>query len=169
METLYNSSKPQTILTQTENNTTLWIGHLQNDPNDHFGGQTFSCPAEGILDNIQLYADAVSYPGEVNLSFHELNKNGQSWGPSIARSTLYVGQSDSQNWIRFTMPSIPLKKTALYGFRLQTDKAMVGLGEAAHDTNHPFSFGREWNGSSANELGDFYSYFSLAFKVEMRA
>ena len=169
METFHNSSKSQIILTQTENNTTLWIGHLQNDPNDHFGGQTFASPADGILDNIQLYASAVSYPGEIILSFHEFKKDTRSWGRAIGESTLHVEQSDHRNWIRFIMPSIRLKKATVYGFRLQTDKAMVGLGEAAHDTNHPFPFGHEWNASTINESGDFYSYFSLAFKVGMRA
>jgi hypothetical protein len=169
METLHFSSKPQTILTQTENNTTLWIGHLQNDPTDHFAGQTFICPADGLLDNIQLFADTVPYAGETELSFHEFDKNYQNWGPPVGQCSLYVNQTDHNKWIRFILPALQLKKGTTYGFRIHSDKAMIGFGEAAHDTQHPFSFGHEWHGSSDNEKGNYYSYFSLMFKVETRA
>jgi hypothetical protein len=45
---------------------------------------------------------------------------------------------------------------------------MIGLGEAATGTKQPFT-GHEWNGDSTNQRGRFYSYFSLAFKVELCA
>ena len=168
METLQFSSGPQTILKQTENNTTLWIGHLQNDPTDHFAGQTFTCPAEGWLDNIQLYATAVPYPGETELSFHEFDKTSQSWGPAIGQSVLYIDKRDHNTWTRFILPALYLKKGTTYGFRVHSDNAMIGFGEAAHVNHFPFSFGYEWHGSSDNEKGNFYSYFSLMFKVEMK-
>ena len=54
MESIQGASHP--IITQTKNNTTLWIGHLQTDPTDHFAGQTFKCPDEGLIDNADVFA-----------------------------------------------------------------------------------------------------------------
>jgi hypothetical protein len=169
METFKTGSHPRPVLTQAENNTTLWIGHLQSDPTDHFGGQTFTCPAEGQLDNIQLYTAAIQYPGEIQLTLHEFNTDSKTWGPAIGESSFTVGKADHQKWIRFSLPPVQLKKTATYGFRVYTTNAMVGLGEAACDNQHPFTFGHEWNANSKNQRGHYYSYFSLAFKIEMRA
>ena len=169
METFKPGSHLRPVITQAENNTTLWIGHLQNDPTDHFGGQTFTCPSDGQLDNIQLYAAAVHYPGQVRLTLHEFDPSSKTWGPSIGESSLEVQKTDGQKWIRFSLPPLHLNKSATYGFRVNTSNAMVGLGEAACDNLHPFTFGHEWNGDSTNQQGYYYSYFSLAFKVELRA
>ena len=50
-----------------------------------------------------------------------------------------------------------------------TNNAMIGLGEAATGNKEPFTFGHEWNADSTNQRGHYYSYFSLAFKVELCA
>lgn len=168
MKPFEQSSKPQPLITQTENNTTLWIGHLHNYPTDHFGGQTFFSPADGFLDNIQLFASAISCPGEIEMSFHEFDMHDQTWKPVMGQSVINIKHKDRQKWIRFDMPALWLTKEKIYGFRLRTRKAMIGFGEAAHDTDHPFSFGNEWHGSSVNEKGYYYSYFSMMFRVEMR-
>jgi hypothetical protein len=167
METMKKSSHPHPVLSQAQNNTTLWIGHLQTDPTDHFAGQTFTCPAEGQLDNIQLYSSAVQYGGEVILTLHEFDPRTKKWGASLGSATLEVQKGDNNQWIRFGLPPVPLHKDADYGFRVQTHKAMIGLGEAATGTKQPFTFGHEWSGDSKNERGFYYSYFSLAFKVEL--
>ncbi|MEI9946087.1 MAG: hypothetical protein WDN26_17925 [Chitinophagaceae bacterium] len=169
METLNHGSHSRPVLTQTESNTTLWVGHLQNDPTDHFCGQTFTCPAEGFLDNIQLYASTVQSPGEMQLTLHEFDTGSKTWGPAIGQSSLAVQKNDHEKWIRFSLPPVQLNKQKMYGFRVHTTNGMIGLGEAAHDTQHPFSFGHEWHADSTNQRGHYYSYFSLAFKVEMRA
>lgn len=169
MDKFKPGSHPRPVLTQVENNTTLWIGHLQTDPTDHFGGQTFTCPVKGQLDNIQLFAAAVQYPGDIQLSLHEFDPITKTWGPSLGQCTLAVEKEDNHKWIRFSLPTLELKKEATYGFRLKTHNALVGLGEAACDNQHPFTFGHEWNADSINQRGHYYSYFSLAFKVELRA
>lgn len=169
METSKPGSHPRPVITQAENNTTLWIGHLQTDPTDHYGGQTFICPADGQLDNIQLYASAIQYPGDIQLTLHEFDPGSKTWGPAIGESSLQVQKADHQKWIRFSLPPVYLNKASTYGFRVHSNNAMVGLGEAACDNQHPFTFGHEWNGDSKNQSGCYYSYFSLAFKVEMRA
>lgn len=162
-------SAPRPVLTQVENNTTLWIGHLQTDPTDHFGGQTFTCPADGWLDNIQLFAAAVQYPGNIQLTLHQFDPSAKLWGPAIGESSFHVEKGDHQKWMRFSLPPVQLKKETTYGFRVHTTDAMIGLGEAARDTGNPFTFGHEWNADSRNQEGYFLSYFSLAFKVELRA
>jgi hypothetical protein len=176
MQTMKNSSHPfksdlaaRPVLTQAQNNTTLWIGHLKTDPTDHFAGQTFTCPADGQLNNIQLYSSAVQYAGEVTLTLHEFNPSSKQWGPAIGNSALTVNKDDHTTWIRFALPPVPLRKDVTYGFRVQTDEAMIGLGEAASGTKNPFTFGHEWSGDSRNQAGHYYSYFSLAFKVELCA
>jgi len=165
--TNHNSSHP--ILSQTQNNTTLWIGHLETDPNDHFAGQTFNCPSEGLLNNIQVYASAVQQPGNVSLILHEFDPSTKNWGPAIGDASMFFQKGDDSRWIRFYMQPISLQKGKTYGFRLQTNDAMVGIGEAASDAKKPFTFGCEWNGDTKNERGYFFTYFSLAFKVELCA
>jgi hypothetical protein len=167
MEKLKKSSHPHPVISQAKNNTTHWIGHLPTDPTDHFAGQTFNCPTEGQLDNIQLYSSAVQQGGEVIMTLHEFDPRTKNWGPSIGSSTLEVQKGDNAKWIRFGLPPVSLHKDLTYGFRVQTHNAMVALGEAATGTKQPFTFGHEWSGDSTNQRGYYYSYFSLAFKVEI--
>ena len=167
METTKPGSHP--ILSQTENNTTLWVGHLQADPNDHFAGQTFICPADGMVNNIQVYSSTVQQAGDMSLTLHEFDPLNKTWSPSIGNASVFLEKSDDERWVRFELPPVSLRKDAHYGFRLQTNNAMVGIGEAASHAKHPFTFGNEWNGDSSNEKGHYFSYFSLTFKIEMCA
>jgi len=167
METFNKGSHPRPVLMQTQTNTTLWIGHLHSDPTQHFGGQTFICPSTGALDNIQLYASAVHYPGDIHLSLHEFDAVAKTWGPALGESAIEVQKSDNEKWIRFNLPALHLDKSRSYGFRMHSANAMIGLGESACDNQHPFTFGHEWNADSNNQRGSYYSYFSLAFKIEL--
>lgn len=154
------------ILSQTQNNTTLWIGHLKTDPTDHFAGQTFTCPSEGLLNNIQVYSASVTNPGEVSLTLHEFDPVAKTWGPAIGNSRLQIKTGDEARWVRFELEPVYLKKNETYGFRLNTNDAFIGLGEAASGAKKPFAFGLAWNGDTNNQRGNFFNYFSLAFKVE---
>jgi hypothetical protein len=169
METGKLSSRPRPVITQVENNTTLWIGHLQSDPTDHFAGQTFRCPSDGQLDNIQVYSSAVHNPGEMSLTLHEFDDNNKTWGPSIGNSSLTLERGDDAKWVRFELQPVILKRNSTYGFRLQTANAFVAIGEAASGVKQPFTFGHEWNANSTDREGHFFTYFSLAFKVELCA
>jgi hypothetical protein len=168
METMKNSGRPRPVITQTLNNTTLWVGHLQNDPTDHFAGQTFSCPAEGQLDNIQIFSSAVQHPGEMVLSLHAFDPSNKTWGPAIVSSSVEVNKKDEAKWIQFQLASVPLEKGKTYGFRLHTKNAMVAIGEAAAGTRNPFE-GQEWHGNSSDQKGQYFTYFSLAYKIEICA
>jgi hypothetical protein len=154
---------------QTENTTTLWIGHLQTDPTDHFAGQTFKCPSDGQLDNIQIYSAAVHQPGELAMTLHEFDPQQKTWGPSIGHASVTVERDDQASWLRFRLNPVSLKKESTYGFQLYTSNAMIGIGEAAAGNQHPFPFGHEWNADSKDQTGHFFSYFSLAFKIELCA
>lgn len=166
MKNFNRSQHPLPAITQTQNNTILWVGHLQNDPADHFAGQTFTCPADGVLENIQVFSSAVQNPGELHLTLFEFDAATKKWGSPIGHSVLTIEKQDNEKWIRFNLAGVILKHGAGYGFRLQTHNAMIGIGEAATGTDQPFT-GHEWNADSFNERGHFYSYFSLMFKVEM--
>jgi len=166
MKTQQNSSHLRPVITQAENNTTLWIGHLKSDPTDHVGGQTFTCPSDGILNNIKLYSSAVGSPGEISLTFHEFDPVNKTWGQIIGTSKLFIERNDYGRWMCFELDPIKVKEDAVYGFRIQTIDAMVGFGEAVH-ARKPFPFGSSWKGSSKDLKGHFYNFFSLAFKVEL--
>lgn len=169
METTKHNGHPKPVLTQTKNNTTLWIGHLKSDPNDHLAGQTFLCPSDGLLHNIQVYSSMVNEPGEVTLSLHEFEPVSNTWGSAIGQSSLSLQKEDEAQWLRFTLEPVQLQKGATYAFKLQASNAFVGLGEAVSDAKKPFSFGQAWNADTKNLKGHFMRYFSMAFKVELCA
>ena len=85
METMKSNSRPRAVITQIQNNTTLWIGHLQSDPNDHFAGQTFRCPSSGELDNIQVFSAAVQNPGQLTLTLHSFDPENKILGTSSCK------------------------------------------------------------------------------------
>ncbi len=166
METFKSGSHPRPVISQAENNTTLWIGHLQSDPTDHFGGQTFTCPSDGQLDNIQLwcFSNPISRRYPINPSWiWSRNKN-------VGTFSWWIITGGKKRWswkmdpLSFTITPI---KQSRYGFRVNTSNAMIGLGEAVcHNQNPHLATSR--NGDSINQRGHYYSYFSLAFKVELR-
>jgi hypothetical protein len=169
MKTPVKSSHAKPVLSQTEKNTTLWIGHLATDPKDHLAGQTFTCPSEGLIDNIQVYSSAVQQPGQLELSLHVFDCESKSWGPVIATAKRVVEKRDESQWVRFELDPVSLQKDACYGFRLHAEDAFIGLGEAVSHAKNPFTFGVSWNGHTDKEKGKYFNYFSLAFKVEMCA
>lgn len=170
METIKPVSHPLTpAITQPKANTTLWIGHLHTDPTEHFAGQTFKCSNEGMIDNIKLFSSAVHNPGQMQLTLHEFDDNSKQWGPSIANSSIMLEKGDDEKWIEFKLQSVPLHKGYTYGFRVYTNDAFIGIGEAASGSKHPFTTGQSWAADSNDRQGHFFNYFSLAFRVEMRA
>ena len=169
METKEQITRSRPVLTQTENNTTLWIGHLPSNTNDHLVGQTFTCPSEGLLNNIKVYSAAVTRPGDLELTLHEFDTDTKTWGAAIGHSSLCLQTGDTAKWIRFELEPVALLKGITYGFRLQAPDAFIGIGEAVTLARRPFSFGQAWNGINNDETGRFFTYFSLAFKVELCA
>ena len=169
MEMIKKATHSRPVLTQAQNNTTFWIGHLFADPDDHIAGQTFQCPANGELDNIQVLSSVVHTPGKLVLTLHDFDPQKKSWGPPLRTSTVILEKDNNLKWIRFDVQPLSLLKDKSYAFRLQTPDALIAIGEVATGTAGPFSYGQEWTGSSVDLKGHYFTYFSLAFKVELRA
>jgi membrane-bound lytic murein transglycosylase len=53
---------------------------------------------------------------------------------------------------------------------LQSNDLYLGIGEAAGSHSHPpYTDGQEWVLNTENKNGKYFSYLSLAFKVDLRA
>lgn len=169
MKTKFAGSHHQSPLEQLYRNKTLWIGHMDSGAVDHLAGQTFNCPQEGQLKEIQVYSAEVSHPGKVVLTVHEFDGENKRWGPVISTSEIEVDKSDNESWMHFQLPGTAIHKDAAYGFRLKSDDALVAIGEAAWSGEVPPDVGDEWCISNFDNKEHYYHYFSLAFKVALRA
>ncbi len=155
---------------QITNNTTGWIGHHPRDNKDISRGQTFVASVEGDVETIQVYSNLVSQPGNVMMTVHNFDPQQNSWGPALGSVSVPFAKTDSGKWMTFNLPSLHLNKGKSYGFRLESHDSFIGVGEAAGSAKQPpFSTGQEWQFTNNNKSGDAYSYFSLAFKVGLRA
>lgn len=163
------TASPRPVLAQTVNNSTLWIGNLQHDANDRSAGQTFHCPSEGTINNIQVFSTAVTHPGDVELTLHEFDHASRSWGPAIGHASRRLDRDQAEQWVQFEMDPVPLQKDACYGFQLHSRNAIIGIGEAVSNARNPFPYGYSWNGHAGNEDEHFFRFFSMAFKLEMCA
>lgn len=169
METYESKSHVNPIIQQVKSNTTSWIGHRRGETANRISGQTFICPAEGNLDCIEILSDYVNENGPVDLTIHLFDNENKTWGSVLGSSTVEFKKNDTGKWIAFPLQGLHLHKGTSYGFRLKSDKGLFGVGEAASANQLPYHGGQEWVADSENQPGSFYSYLSLAFKVDMRA
>ena len=169
MKTMNFGNHLHPALEQLHRNTCLWIGHMHSGPADHLAGQTFQCPEDGSLSQIQVYSIAVSHPGKLILTLHEFDKQRKNWGNVLSSSEIGVDENDAENWMEFPLQSVQLRKDSTYGFRIKSPDTLVALGEAAWPSKSPFAYGEEWNINNIENKDHYYRYFSLAFKVELRA
>lgn len=156
-------------LEQLHRNTCLWIGHMDSGPADHFAGQTFQCPENGSLKKIQVYSIAVAHPGKLMLTLHEFDEQKKKWGKIISSAEIDVNEKDAEDWMQFPLQPVQLHKDNTYGFKLQSPNTLVAIGEAAWSSKNPFLYGEEWNINNVENKDHYFRYFSLAFKVELRA
>jgi hypothetical protein len=167
-----NTKTPFTksVLEQTTNNTTSWIGHQANDNKDIIGGQTFISPSEADLEAIEVLANMVSAPGKVLMTIHNFDSHLKSWGPVLGSASVEFSGTDSGKWKSFKISGLHLQKGNSYGFRLESPHSYIGMAEAATSHKNPvLNSGQEWKFSNADQKGHSFSYFSLAFKVDVRA
>jgi hypothetical protein len=161
--------KSRPVIEQVTNNTTSWIGR-RTDNKELLCGQTFISPTDGDLETIEIYSSIVSKPGKVVMTLHHFDQQNKTWGPPIASSSMEVNNSFSGKWIPFHIPGMHFVKNGSYGFRLESSTAYMGLGEAAGSyAQPPFRDGQEWQFTNHNQEGNPFSYFSLAFRVGLRA
>ncbi|MEI7472468.1 MAG: hypothetical protein WCJ85_09425 [Chitinophagaceae bacterium] len=170
MKTAPSKSPLQVVVQQVNNNTTAWMGHRQNSNDEIFAGQTFTCPTEGDLDAIEVFSTLVVQPGHAVMTIHPFDPETKKWGPAMQSTALELDKSDSDRWISFPQTGLHLTKGAHYGFRLESRDMYLGLGEAAGSHEQPpLLGGQEWSANTIDPSEKYYSYLSLAFKVELRA
>lgn len=158
------------VVQQVTNNTTSWFGNRHGEARNRITGQTFICPSEGELDSIEVLSAHVTNDGPVQLTLHAFEPNHKTWGPALKNSTVEFKKNDTGKWIAFPLGGIHLKNGMSYGFRLKSENGLIGVGEAAGSYDRsPCIGGQEWTATADDQSGDFYSYLSLAFKVELRA
>ncbi len=164
------SSHLKAVVQQVTNNTTSWIGNRHGETKSRMSGQTFVCPTEGELDCIEVFSAHVTNNGPVELTLHAFDAENKTWGPALETSTVEFRKNDTGKWIAFPFAGMHLQKGMAYGFRLKSDKGLIGVGEAACSHGRlPYIGGQEWTATSEDLFGNYYSYLSLAFKVELRA
>jgi hypothetical protein len=170
MNTTKNTHTKNVSLEQVTTNCTRWIGHRKMDNQDVISGQTFEANAEGDLEKIEVFSSLVTQPGEVTMTMHTYDPENKTWGPALDSCKVDFNNSTSEKWVPFDMHGIHLQKGLSYGFKIESHKAYIGVGEAAgsHHTP-PFKQGQEWEFTENNQQGRCYTYFSLAFKVGLRA
>lgn len=170
METRHTSSNLDAPLQQTTNNTTTWLGHRKSDHKEFVTGQTFLATREGDLETIEVFSSVVADPGLVQLTFYSFNSQDQSWGPSMGTASVSFDATCNGKWIAFRIPGLHLNKGMSYGFRLESHDSFVGVGEAAGSAMQPpLVSGKEWHFTNEGKNTNAFSYFSLAFKVALRA
>jgi hypothetical protein len=168
MKTTNAGNQLHPALEQLHRNTCLWIGRMNSGP-DHLAGQTFNCPEDGSLNKIEVYSVAVSHPGKIVLTLHKFDKQTRTWGEVLSTSEITVDERDQESWMQFPLQAVLVRKDNTYGFRINSPDTLIALGEAAWPNKYPFEYGIEWNANNIENRDHYYRYFSLAFKVEVRA
>jgi hypothetical protein len=87
----------------------------------------------------------------------------------MGSAAVQLQKDDGGSWKSFHLDPALLKKGKTYGFKIRSRDGCIAIGEAATGNHSPFLYGQEWVADSKNLEGKFFTYFNLAFKVEMRA
>jgi hypothetical protein len=170
METNQTQSHLKAVVQQITHNAISWIGHGRGQTKNHISGQTFTCPVTGKLDCIQIFSDFVANNGAVDLTIHSFDAATKNWGPVLGTSSVEFYRSDAGKWISFPLNGLNLTAEKVYGFKIKSDAGLIGVGEAAGSVDQlPCIGGQEWVADSDDQSGNYYTYFSLAFKVALRA
>ena len=163
-------NKFNSVAEQTSNTTTSWIGRYAGDNKESKKGQTFQSSSEGELSSIDVFSALVVRSGEVMITLHEFDALSRQWGARLASVTVPFSKSDSDKWISFSLQGVHMQKDKWYGFLLQSPSSLIGIGEAAGTYRQPLEGkGQEWKFTSEDSQGQSFSYFSLAYKVALRA
>ena len=169
MKTGNKNSHHLAVVQQVMNNATSWIGY-RHDNEDVISGQTFVAPKEGDLAAIEIFSAIVTKPGKIIMTLHNFDTEQKRWGPALGSSSVDILNTEAGKWLAFDMPGMHLDKGKAYGFRLGSPDTFIGVAEAAGDLSRPpFHYGQEWQFTNEQSEGQCFSYFSLAFKVDMEA
>lgn len=165
-----NITNSFTMLQQTQYNATSWIGHSNSDDKDIVSGQTFVSPKDCDLEAIEIFSSLVTNPGYVTMTLHQFDEQEKKWGPELKSTVVDFEKKDFEKWIAFHLNGIHLNKGKSYGFKLHCADSFIGIGEAVSDSQDPvLDSGQEWQCTNGEKKGQSLNYFSLAFKVDIRA
>ncbi len=169
MKAVVNTRATRSAVQQVTTNTTSWIGHQPLDHKNIIGGQTFMVPVAADLEAIEVFTSMVTTPGKVQLTLYSFDSQLQSWGSVLGSADADVTLSDNGKWKVFPINGLHLEKGNSYGFKLESN-SFIGMGETAGCSQAPpLLNGKEWKFTNHEPNGDCYAYFSLAFKVDVRA
>lgn len=155
---------------QTVNNATSWIGHRNFDNKDVATGQSFVASSDGDLQSIEIFPTVVTKPGKVLLTVYELNEQTNEWGSSLGSATVDFNKDCNGKWVPFELKGLHLQKGRSYAFKLESGDTYIGVGEAAGSAKQPpFANGKEWKFTNNQSAPRSFRYFSLAFKLGLRA
>ena len=170
MNTFNPSTSLQTSVQQLTNNATSWLGHRKADNQEISMGQTFVATTGGNLETIEVFSSIVANPGQVVMTVHSFDPQNESWGPSLGSATEIFNEQCNEKWVTFNMPGLQLVKGNSYGFKLESHDSYIGVGDAVGSAkNPPFASGKQFKFYNNNIKADAFSYFSLAFKIRLRA
>ncbi len=166
---MHSNMRNTSLAEQPFHNSTGWVGHYPGRESNIVRGQTFIPDREGDLTAIELFSEIVTDPGKVILSIHPVDPGRGNWGPALDSSSVELDYNDTESWISFPMHGVHLERGQCYGFRIEAQDALIGIGETVGIASRPpVVNGQEWkfiNGLDADK----FNYFSLAFRVEARA
>jgi hypothetical protein len=164
----HNNCQP--IVQQVQHNSTNWIGHRPGKTENQMAGQTFTVPEECPLEAIEIFSSIVTRPGKIIMTLHYFDPVQKTWGPPVSTCSINVGCNESNTWLAFDLHGTKLHKGKVYGFRIESPDTYIGVGEAAGSyLKPPFEQGQEWVFNKRLDTGKYFSYFSLAFKVDTKA
>lgn len=153
---------------QTINNSTGWVGHFPGQKDDISVGQTFVAPTKGHLQAIEIFPNAVAHAGHVKVSLHTYNPELKQWGDAIDTANVKIDNANEGEWIAIPVHQPSLEAGKAYGFKIESNDTLVGIGEAASSAIESLHNGGEWV-FKPNETAKLYNYFSLAYKLKMSA
>jgi hypothetical protein len=170
MNTFNPSASLNIPVQQLTNNATCWLGHRKNDHEEIAMGQTFIATTGGNLETIEVFSSIVANPGQVIMTVHSFDPDDETWGPALGSASVNFNNNCNGKWVSFKMPGLQLVKGQSYGFKLESHDSYIGVGDAVGSAHHPpFASGKQFKFCSNHSKGDAFTYFSLAFKIGLRA
>ena len=165
-----SNTGPHKVAEQIANNSTGWVGEVPGNKEHFVKGQTFVANEDGDLQAIKVFPNIIAGRNNVMMTIHNYDPQNHRWGQAIGSVSMELQGNDAGKWISFDIHGPHLNKGQSYGFRLDTKDSYIGIGEACGSFKQPaFKTGKEWQFTNNNPEGDSFSYFSLAFKVEVAA
>jgi hypothetical protein len=170
MNSIHKKPLTKAIVQQITKNTISWIGHHNKENKIIIGGQTFTLPSDEDLEAIEVFAILVTIPGKFSMTLHLVDSILKTWGPVLGSSSVDFTRDDNGKWKSFNISGLHLHKGKTYGFRLESGNSYIGVGETVGSFETPLLVkGQEWKFTNYEKEGQSFSYFSLAFKVDVRA